>query len=74
VATYGQPRTRRVHAIQLEIAWGEPWVQLMGDSPEDWGRLEALAAAGIRTCPATALIELRRRAILREWSAPPVPS
>jgi hypothetical protein len=56
------------------LAWGEPWVQLMGDSPEDWRQLEALAAAGIRTCgPATALIELRRRAILREWSAPPVP-
>jgi hypothetical protein len=62
--------------VHLErwLAWDEPWLQLLGDSSENWGQLEALAAAGSRTCgPATALIELRLRASLREWSAPPVP-
>jgi hypothetical protein len=43
------------------------WLQLEGEPPEEWARLEALAASGIWTCgPGTDDVLFRLRALAGE--------
>lgn len=43
------------------------WLKLEGETPEEWARLEALAASGIWTCrPGTDAVLLRLRALAGE--------